>query len=92
MIRDYNNIRGWLLPKLESRGFSIERFADSVGVSRAIVYMWLHDQSRPTEQTMSKVCHVLDIPLEEGLSQYTPKPNGRPAGPPNARAYARKRR
>lgn len=58
---------------------SIEQFANEVGVSRASVYFYFSDQARPTEETMKRMCDVLERPYEEGLRQYTPKKNGRPS-------------
>lgn len=78
--KDFNNIREWLVPLLEGKKLSIERFARQVGVSKAVVYFYLSDTSRPTEETMKRMCDVLQVPFEEGLRQYTPKKNGRPKG------------
>lgn len=57
---------------------TVENFSDLVGVSRGMVYFWMHDKHRPTEDAMVRVCQVLDVPLKEGLSKYTPKLTGRP--------------
>lgn len=77
---DYNHLKAWMLPMLQDRGLSIEKFSDLVGVSKTVVYNWMHDLNRPTEETMVVVCRELGRPLEEGLRQYTPKPLGRPPG------------
>lgn len=76
--RDFNHLEDWLLPKLRDRKLSVEKFANFVGVSRAAVYHWLKDETRPDPETMVSVCQVLGVPLEEGLRQYTPRPEGRP--------------
>ena len=56
-----------------------EEFARRCGFSRAIIYFYCADTNRPDEQSMVKMCQVLDVPFEEGLAQYTPKKAGRPA-------------
>jgi hypothetical protein len=81
-MKDFNNIKKWLLPKLDAKGVSVEMFASSCGLCRAVVYNYLVDRNRPTEETMASMCRVLGAPLEEGLSQYTPKQRGRPRGTP----------
>jgi len=83
MRKNLNNIQVWLEPKLAAAGLSVERFARMCRVSRTSMYFYLIDTSRPTEQTMVRMCHVLGVPLEEGLAQYTPKKNGRPKGTQN---------
>jgi transcriptional regulator with XRE-family HTH domain len=77
---DYNRIKLWLLPILDSKGMSVESFARLVGISRATVYFYLSDKHRPDEQVMAQICRVLGVPFEEGLRQYTPKKWGRPRG------------
>lgn len=76
---DYNNIREWLLPQLMDRNQSIEQFARECGLSRASVYFYLEDTTRPTSETMKVMCDVLGVPFEEGLRQYVPKRAGRPS-------------
>lgn len=75
-----NNIKQWLRPLLDRRGMSVEDLAKNIGVWRATIYFWFEDKTRPDAQTMARVCRVLNVPLEQGLSQYTPKPLGRPKG------------
>lgn len=76
-MRDFNNIRGWLLPKLADRQQSIELFARECGLSRAAVYFYCSDKYRPDSTTMKVMCDVLGVPFEEGLAQYTPRQQGR---------------
>jgi len=76
----FNHIREWLLPKLDTIGISVEAFADMADISRASIYFYLNDQSRPSTQSMARICRVLGVPVEEGLSQYTSKPLGRGDG------------
>lgn len=78
--RDFNHIKEWLEPLLAKRGLSAEKFARLCGLSRASVYFYMNDCSRPTEETMATMCKVLGVPYSQGLSQYTPKQNGRPSG------------
>jgi transcriptional regulator with XRE-family HTH domain len=77
--KDFNNIREWLIPLLDKRGLSVERFANQVGVTRAAVYHYIKDTNRPSEQTMIKMCRILGVAPEDGLRQYTPKIVGRPS-------------
>ena len=65
---------------LDKRGISVEKFSYEVGVSKQSLYFYLEDISRPTEQTMARICKAVGRPLQEGLAQYTPKVNGRPKG------------
>jgi transcriptional regulator with XRE-family HTH domain len=74
----YNHIKRWLDPKLDKMGISIENFANLCGISKASIYFYRQDVTRPDEQSMARICQVLGVPLEEGLAQYTPRPNGRP--------------
>jgi transcriptional regulator with XRE-family HTH domain len=83
---DYNRIKEWLLPILDSKGISVENFARAVGISRATVYFYMNDRHRPDEQVMAQMCRVLGVPFEEGLRQYTPKKWGRPSGSGRLRA------
>jgi transcriptional regulator with XRE-family HTH domain len=77
---DYNHLKEWLLPKIEKMGLSVEKFSRLAKISRASVYYWFGDVTRPDDQTMARVCQVVGAPLEEGLRQYTPKPEGRRPG------------
>jgi len=76
--KSHNAIREWLLPKLAARDMSVAQLATAVGVSRAAVYLYLNDQSRPTGYHMARICQVLGVPIEEGLSKYIPRRPGRP--------------
>lgn len=78
--KDHNHIKQWLIPILDQRGMSIEDLSVDTGLSRAILYNYLIDRNRPSEQNMAKITHALKVPFEEGLRQYTPKKNGRPLG------------
>lgn len=77
---DFNNLGEWLPPRIEKTGLSIEMFSRKIDLSRAQLYRYFNDLSRPTTQTMAKICRVLKVPLEEGLRQYVEKKNGRPVG------------
>lgn len=80
MARDFNNLKRWMLPKIDKLGITIEDFGNKAGVGRCSLYRYFSDKARPTEQVMVRICRVLGVPFEEGLRQYTPKPNGRPKG------------
>jgi transcriptional regulator with XRE-family HTH domain len=75
---NFNNIRNWLLPKLEELGMSVEQFARAAKLTRAMVYFYMSDRNRPSEQAMIRMCQVLGCPPEEGMRQYTPNKIGRP--------------
>lgn len=77
-MKDFNNIREWLLPKLADRQQTIENFARECGLSRASVYFYLTDKTRPESTTMKVMCDVLGVSFEEGLAQYSPRKMGRP--------------
>jgi transcriptional regulator with XRE-family HTH domain len=78
LVADRNTIRDWLMPKLEAIGLSVEQLANLTGLSRASIYFYLNDVTRPTEENMKKICDAVGAPFEEGLRQYTPKRAGRP--------------
>lgn len=79
-MRDFNNIKPWLISHLDRLGWSVETFAEKCDLSRTAVYFFMEDTNRPGVESMAKMCKVLQVPLEEGLRQYTPKKVGRPAG------------
>jgi transcriptional regulator with XRE-family HTH domain len=78
--RDFNNLKDWLPGKIRATGLSFEQFARAVGITRTMIYNYIDDKNRPETQTMVKICQLLQVPLEEGLSQYTPRKVGRPPG------------
>jgi transcriptional regulator with XRE-family HTH domain len=80
MPKDFNNIRAWLYPLIEERGWSIEEFGRKIGVTRAAIYHYMTDKRRPTVERMRQICEVLGVPASEGLAQFTPKEVGRPKG------------
>jgi transcriptional regulator with XRE-family HTH domain len=77
---NFNKIKEWLDPKLERMGISVEQFARRCGLSRASIYFYCRDITRPDVQSMAKMCEVLGVSLEEGLAQFSARPNGRPKG------------
>jgi len=83
MSTGFNNIRQWLVPQLDKKGISVEQFARAAGISRASIYCYMDDTHRPSTQMMKRMCHVLGVPLEEGLRQYSPTTMGRPKGSRN---------
>ena len=76
--KDFNTLPVWLRSRIALVGLSPEEFARMVGVSRVSVYNYLSGHSRPNSQTMVSICHVLEVPLEEGFAQYSPPAIGRP--------------
>jgi transcriptional regulator with XRE-family HTH domain len=78
--KDFNHLEEWLLPKIKERKLSVEKFSRLVKISKASIYFWFNDVTRPDTQTMVRVCQVLGVPLEEGLRQYTPRAEGRQPG------------
>ena len=84
MAKDYSHLPVWLRRQLRRVGLTPEKFGQRAKVSRISVYAYLSDRSRPSEQTMAKICRVLGVPFAEGLRQYTPKAVGNPNfGPDN---------
>jgi ribosome-binding protein aMBF1 (putative translation factor) len=79
-FKDFNNLPVWLPKKLDESGLSPEQFANRVNVSRTMIYEYISDDARPSEQTASRMSRILGVKFEELLSQYTPKKNGRPRG------------
>lgn len=77
---DWSNLPTWLPKKIKMTGLTVEQVAHRVGVSRTVIYEYLTDDARPTEETMLKLSRVLGVPYEEALSQYVPKKRGRPRG------------
>jgi transcriptional regulator with XRE-family HTH domain len=77
-VVDYNHLKEYLLPKLEELGMSVEQFARAIGKTRTAVYYYLHDKNRPVEEVAAAMAHVLNVPVEEVLRQYTPRRQGRP--------------
>lgn len=92
MAKDFNHIKEWLLPQLDTLGLSIENFARKCSLSRASVYFYMEDTYRPSAGIMAKMCAVLGRPLEEGLRQYTPRKVGRPAALTPLQTFKRNRR
>jgi transcriptional regulator with XRE-family HTH domain len=77
---NFSNLPTWLPRQLNRVGLSKEQLAHRAGISRTSVYRYIYDSDRPSEDTMLRICRVLEVPFEEGLRQYTPKKNGRPLG------------
>jgi transcriptional regulator with XRE-family HTH domain len=77
---DWSNLPYWLPKKIMATGLTVEQVAHRTGVSRTMMYMYLTDEARPSEDTMLKLCRVIKVPFEEGLAQYVPRKNGRPRG------------
>lgn len=78
---NYNHLRQWLPAQVAKRtNLSFEQFAKRVRIGRSTLYGYMNDLSRPSEQAMARICQELKLPLEAGLSQYTPRTNGRPKG------------
>lgn len=79
-LADWSNLPYWLPKKIMETGLTIEQVAHRTGVSRTAIYEYLADDSRPSEDTMLRLCRVINVPFNEGLAQYVPKQNGRPRG------------
>lgn len=77
-MSDFNNLEYWMMPLIVKNKLTVETLARKVKVSRSAIYAYFTDRNRPTSQTMLRICHVLGVPFEEGLSQYSPRKRGRP--------------
>jgi transcriptional regulator with XRE-family HTH domain len=75
---NHSQLREWLLAKLAERDMSVAELAKATGVSRAAIYLYLNDQSRPSGYHMARMCQVLGVPIREGLEAYVDKQRGRP--------------
>ncbi len=76
--KDFNNLGPWLSNLLNLRQMSVESLANEIGISRAAIYQYMNDQSRPREQVIIRMCQVLGVDAAEGMNQYTPRKLGRP--------------
>lgn len=77
---DYNTIKDWLLPKLEELQMTVEELALEIGVQPKTIYRYFTDERRPSPAVMGKICSFLEVPFEEGRSQYSNSRVGRPSG------------
>jgi transcriptional regulator with XRE-family HTH domain len=62
---------------LKTNGLSVEKFSREVGITRTAVYFYLNNRSRPTRDTLVKICKTLGIPMSEGVRICTPRESGR---------------
>lgn len=77
---NFNNLKEYLTPKIDALELSYEQFARACGVTRAMIYFYMADKNRPTEEVAAKIAKVLQVDLAEVLQQYTPRKIGRPKG------------
>lgn len=77
---NFNKLKEYLPPKIESLDMSYEQFARACGVTRAMIYFYMNDKNRPTEQVAVRMAQTLGVDLAELLQQYTPRKIGRPRG------------
>jgi transcriptional regulator with XRE-family HTH domain len=77
---NFNNLKTYLTPKIDALEMSYEQFARAIGVTRAMIYFYMADKNRPTEEVAGRIATVLGVDLAEVLQQYTPKKIGRPRG------------
>jgi DNA-binding XRE family transcriptional regulator len=62
---------------LKTSGLSVEQFAQRIGVTRTAVYFYLKDRSRPTVETLQKICELVGISLSKGSEYCEPRTTGR---------------
>lgn len=94
-MKDFNNIKQWLLPKLDARRLSVEQFANLSGLSKATIYFYMSDRIRPDLESMGAMCKTLsntlcmdakgneymeEVSINDGMSQFSPRKRGRPVG------------
>ena len=101
-MKDYNHLDKWIPAQIKKTGLPIFKVANRIGISRASIYAWMKDTTRPDSDTMLKFAQVIagfsgedsDKLFAEGLSQYTNRPEGRKSGkdwaPQATRVRARK--
>ena len=78
--KSWSNLPFWLPKKIRAIGLTVEETANRTGVSRTMVYDYLTDAKRPSEDAALRLSRVLGVTFEEILQQYVPKPRGRPRG------------
>lgn len=87
-VKDFNNLKPWIEKMTKASGLPIYKVANRAGISRASIYAWMNDLSRPDPETILKVVQVYaplvgrkshDL-LTEALKQYTNRTEGRPEG------------
>lgn len=86
---DFSKLGPWLNDHLLSRNISPEQLADMVGLSRSSVYFYLQDKTRPSRDSISKICEVLQVPLAEAERLYTIRAHAQ--DPLRARSISRSR-
>jgi transcriptional regulator with XRE-family HTH domain len=77
---DYNHLKKWLRPRIKEAGWTFQKFAEEVGITRAALYFYFDDINRPTPKVIERMCALLEVPIEEGMAQVTQRSPGRPAG------------
>jgi transcriptional regulator with XRE-family HTH domain len=69
------------LGMLDKLGFSVEKFATAIGVTRASVYLYLTGKSLPSSKTLHKMADILGIPPEELFAILPTRESGSRRGP-----------
>lgn len=79
-MKEFNKLPKWLSKKLAEKEITVEHFAWKAKISRVSIYYYLSGHSKPSTQTMVRICQELGVPLEEGFRQFSPSTIGRPKG------------
>lgn len=88
MAKDFNRLKPWIEKQTQLAGLPIYKLANRAGISRASIYAWMNDTTRPDSETLLRVVQVLADHTDqdsaklhaEALAQYTNRPEGRAPG------------
>ncbi len=64
----------WLKQELTKANMTPEQLGNKVGVSRAAVYFYFTDKTRPTENTLRRICDVFHVPFVVASKLYERRP------------------
>jgi len=86
--KDFNRLGKWLPEQFKKAGTPLYKVANRSKVSRASLYYWMNDVTRPDSDSLLKVVRVLadlsgqetDKLFAEALAQYTQRAEGRKPG------------
>jgi transcriptional regulator with XRE-family HTH domain len=62
---------------LQLHNLSVEQLAVRCNLTRAAVYYYLNGKTRPSPNSLAKMCDVLGFPYTEALKYITPRVPGR---------------
>lgn len=63
MVRQFK--RNYLKEMLEESGVHINYFANCIGVSRAMVYLYIDNKNQPTMEVAKRMCSFFGVEIED---------------------------